>query len=139
MIKPKALTQFLEGAVKSFTYAQNVFISSSSGALLASTVISDTDNIYIASFTNIWSDYLELAKAKLSTDDNNPVNLNFAILDYEKGKVVLSSICGELLLGVYASKEKDVGPLMSEFKVLKEVLETNLQKVYDLQNEDNNA
>ena len=66
-------------------------LTNSDGVLLASTVASDEDNTYISSFTNIWYDYLEIAKAKLTEDEEKIVKLNFAILDYEVASCFLSS------------------------------------------------
>jgi len=137
MLKPKALIGLLESALKTFTSLKNIFISNLDGTLLASALTSEQDITYIASFTNIWIDYSEVGKANSNPDDQSQVNLNFTILDYDKGKVALTLICGQWVLGIYTDKDKDkevdIGVLFSEIKLLKEIFEKQFKIIVDQQ------
>jgi len=135
MLKPKALITLLEQALKSFTSLKNIFISNPDGTLLASALTSEQDITYIASFTNIWIDYSEVGKANSVPDEQNQVNLNFTLLDFDKGKGALTLILNSWILGAYTDnkQEIEVGVLLAEIKLLKEVLEKHFQGIVEQQ------
>jgi len=134
MLKPKALLSLLQAAIEKFSSVKNIFISNPDGYLIASPSITDEDKTYIASFTNIWVSYFDISRAKLSSEENVQVNLNYAILDYHKGKVALTSICNSLVLGIYTeSTTVEEGILLAEIKLLKEQLEPHFRIIFDAQ------
>jgi len=131
MLKPKALLSLLEKAIEMFPSVKNIFISNPEGYLIASPLISDEDKTYIASFTNIWVSYFDV---KLSPDENTQVNLNYAILDYHKGKVALTAICNNLVLGIYTENgSAEEGVLLAEIKLLREHLEPHFKIIFESQ------
>ncbi len=134
MLKPKALLSLLETAIEKFSKVKNIFISNPEGYLIASPLISDEDKTYIASFTNIWVSYFDISRAKLSSDENVQTNLNYAVLDYHKGKVALTSICNSLVLGIYTeSNDVEEGILLAEIKLVREHLEPQFKIIFDSQ------
>lgn len=134
MLKPKALLSLLESAIEMFPSIKNIFISNPDGYLIASPLITDEDKTYIASFTNIWVSYFDISRAKLSPDDDAQVNLNYALLDYHKGKVALTSLCNSLVLGIYTEKDNiDDGILLAEIKLLRAQLEPHFKVIFESQ------
>ena len=134
MLKPKALLTLLEKAIEKFASIKNIFISNPDGYLIASPLITDEDKTYIASFTNIWVSYFDISRAKLSPDESVQVNLNYAVLDYHKGKVALTSICNSLVLGIYTENDQiDHGLLLAQIKLLREQLEPHFRIICDAQ------
>lgn len=134
MLKPKALLAVLESAIEKFPSVKNIFISNPDGYLIASPLITEEDKTSIASFTNIWVSYFDIAGAKLSNDENVQVKLNYAVLDYHKGKVALTSLCNSLVLGIYTESDQvEEGILLAEIKLLRERLEPQFKIIFDPQ------
>lgn len=76
------MVEFLEKAAKSFGGPKNIFISKLDGSLLAATSTTVEQKAYTAAFANVWSDYYDLMNIHPSRKEEGPVNLKFAILDY---------------------------------------------------------
>eukprot|EP01017_Pseudomicrothorax_dubius_P025693 TRINITY_DN2803_c0_g2_i5.p1 TRINITY_DN2803_c0_g2~~TRINITY_DN2803_c0_g2_i5.p1 ORF type:complete len:160 (-),score=35.45 TRINITY_DN2803_c0_g2_i5:132-611(-) len=129
MLKPKLLVGLLEKVAQTYANVRYIFISKVEGSLLAATTGIPDQRTFTATFSNIWFDYIEISKLE------KPFRcgaLKSAIVDYKKGKVVLATLCGDLLLGIYYDHDVDLGMMMTEVDLLKSILEPEFSSIFGM-------
>eukprot|EP01016_Furgasonia_blochmanni_P017994 TRINITY_DN205_c0_g1_i1.p2 TRINITY_DN205_c0_g1~~TRINITY_DN205_c0_g1_i1.p2 ORF type:complete len:174 (+),score=45.32 TRINITY_DN205_c0_g1_i1:72-524(+) len=132
MLKPKAVTEFLEKAKAKFKHYKNIFLANVEGSLLAATDLSNAEKTFTASFISIWCDYNEIMKASSEKGDEIDVPaLNMTLMDYDKGRVVLAVISQNLILGLYTEDFSiESAILLQEAEVLKNSLEPQFNLMF---------